>query len=580
LETTAAPSATTAAITEQPEHAPKSQSPAIDDGTHPLEADALNVEPTNDIAALKAAAKLEKKARQKQRAKSRAEKASDAAAEPIVGSSATTTTASQESTASKAALTHSKDGTQPLATDSMALKTVRDLTPLKESIKKPLTRPQRKKLKAQAALNDAKTVLDDTTATLPTVKLKAVPAKMPPTNATASKPSSRVRTLASKTAWMLRDTGTLVNTIASTSLESDSTEVSSKAGFETLCSYNWQMDGTIFVPGGPPRWTPPLLPVTLPQDKGSHFMDQNAYRVPKYPFEPAFQGLSIMNPNMNLDTVDIVANRNSFRKLIDFAAGSKRDPWCMGLHMVNNTLFISRKEKHATQMIFGAANSGYGHNFEKAFTKPEDDMDNSSSHHRVIRYHIGSLDCVVRFEVDAYYDDPDAVPEPAEDMATAMTQLKIQDQPPIKSSLQQNTSAEKTTQAIQKGTLIDPSKLAEIKAKRLNRVAEALPQLWFGRTPWFMNGNHNKGRFDSVTIAHAEDLYPRWEENNQDRLRKMVSLLGELRRVVQATGGRAAVLVCEKKGGDLKIYEMKRDGGVLPVDIIKRHWSVRTAGAK
>jgi hypothetical protein len=309
-------------------------------------------------------------------------------------------------------------------------------------------------------------------------------------------------------------------------------------------------------------------------------MDQNAYRVPKYPFEPAFQGLSIMNPNMNLDTVDIVANRNSFRKLIDFAAGSKRDPWCMGLHMVNNTLFISRKEKHATQMIFGAANSGYGHNFEKAFTKPEDDMDNSSSHHRVIRYHIGSLDCVVRFEVDAYYDDPDAVPEPAEDVATAMTQLKIQDQPQIKSSRQQNTSAEKTTQAIQKGTLIDPSKLAEIKAKRLNRVAEALPQLWFGRTPWFMNGNHNKGRFDSVTIAHAEDLYPRWEENNQDRLRKMVSLLGELRRVVQATGGRAAVLVCEKKSGDLKIYEMKRDGGVLPVDIIKRHWSVRTAGAK
>jgi hypothetical protein len=577
LETTTvnAAASTTAAI-EQPEHAPRSQQPATDDGTQPLEAGAIIVEPVSPIAQPEPLPKVGKEQTRSKRARRRTKKASDI------------TTTLLETAPPKSAAFKIEDGTHPLTADAMAKMPTSDAVTPEEIIKlgqKALTRPQHKKMRAKAALNNAPSSGVETTAARQTATIKDAPAKIPPINATASKPPPakirasqppRARTVASKTAWMLRNTGTLVRTIAAASLEPDSTEVSSKDGFETLCSYNWQMDGTIFVPGGPPKWTPPHLPVTLPPDTGRHFMDQNAHRVPKYPFEPAFHALSIMNPNMSLNTVDIVANRNSFRKLIEFAAGWRRDPWCMGLHMVNNTLFISRKEKNAIQMIHGSANSGYGHNFEKAFTKPQEDMESSSSHHRVIRYHIGPLDCVVRFEVDAYYDDPDAADavEPDEDLTNAMAQLDMQDQPQTKSTHQQKSSADKTTKAIQKGTLINPSKLAEIKAKRFDRLNEALPQLWFGRTPWFMNGNHNKGKFHSVTIAHAKDLYPQWEEANQERLRKMVSLLGDLKSAAAGVKGRAAVLVYEEKGGDLGIYEMQRVGGVLPREIIRRHLSV------
>ncbi|KAI4920231.1 uncharacterized protein J4E92_008449 [Alternaria infectoria] len=297
--------------------------------------------------------------------------------------------------------------------------------------------------------------------------------------------------------------------------------------------------------------------------------------------KPAFAALAVMGPDVVLDQVDIIANRNSLRKLLDFSAGRKLDIFCMGLHMVGNTLVISRKERNAQQMIHGAPNAGYGHNFEKTFTMPDHGMGNSSSHHRVIRYHIGPLNCVVRFEVDAYYDDPGVVldskskqprDEPVSTVSAAMAQLNIAGLPPTQTK-PRKTPADKPTVVVEKGTFIDPSKLAEIKAKKAARLTEALPQLWFGRTPYFMNGNHDKGTVHSVSISHAEKEYPRWEEANQDRLRKMVSLLAEIKEVVAGTKERAAVLVYDEKGGPLKVYAMKKNGGVLPADLISRHWS-------
>ncbi|KAI4955366.1 hypothetical protein J4E91_001226 [Alternaria rosae] len=381
---------------------------------------------------------------------------------------------------------------------------------------------------------------------------------------------------------MFRETtGSPVRTIEASTLEPDTTKVSSARGFETLCSYNWQFDGSIYVPGAPPRWNPPPLPTTLAQDSGRHFVDQNASRVPKYPFEPVFAALAVMGPNVVLDQVHIIANRNSLRKLLDFSAGRKLDTFCMGLHMVGETLIISRKERNAQQMIHGSPNAGYGHNFEKTFTMPDHEMGNSSSHHRVIRYHIGPLDCVVRFEVDAYYDDPDValdskfrqpVDEPVGIASAAMAQLNIAGLPPTQTN-PRKTPADKPTVVVEKGVFINPSKLAEIKAKKIARLTEALPQLWFGRTPYFMNGNHDKGTVHSVNISHAEKEYPRWEEANQDRLRKMVSLLADLRDGVARTKERAAVLVYDEKGGPLKVYAMKQNHGVLPSENIAKHWT-------
>src|SRR6266516_2631367 len=78
-------------------------------------------------------------------------------------------------------------------------------------------------------------------------------------------------------AWLTKDTGRSIKTVASAQLQAGSTLVSSTAGFELLCTYNWVSTSapTIYVPGGPARWNPVALPVALPKDSGPYFIDQN-----------------------------------------------------------------------------------------------------------------------------------------------------------------------------------------------------------------------------------------------------------------------------------------------------------------
>ncbi|KAF2491446.1 hypothetical protein BU16DRAFT_552210 [Lophium mytilinum] len=380
-----------------------------------------------------------------------------------------------------------------------------------------------------------------------------------------------------KTAWMKRDTGKLVCTIAAESLEPDDAPVSSESGFEDLCSYNWQNDGAILVPDGHLQPCHSLWPQTLAPDAGPQFVDQNTFRVPKHPFEPAFQALSAMNPNVRLDDVDIVANRNSLRKLLDFAAGRGQEPFCMGLHMVKDTLFISRKERNAQSMIHGAPNSGYGHSFEKAVTTAEDGLGDSSSHHRVIRYRLGHLDCVVRFEVDAYYEATDdagaanSIQEPVDHITTKMGQLAVQ-------KPHRSPTGKDTMQVIMAGLPVSSHKLAELKARKSEKLNATMPQLWFGRTPYLLTGKHIDGVVHSISTTHAKLQFAAWETVNQHTLRKLVRLLAELKRIVNKTEKGAAILLCENKGAPLRLLEAKKENHVLPEDMVVQYWSPGEGG--
>src|SRR2546421_3858542 len=188
--------------------------------------------------------------------------------------------------------------------------------------------------------------------------------------------------------------------VASAQLQAGSMLVSSTAGIALLCKYNWVLKSTptIYVPGGPARWNPATLPVTLPKDSGSYFIDQNAARAPTYPFEPMFAALDLMKPDFNFGGVDLVTNRNSLRKLLHFASGRPQQSFRIDIKLVQSTLFLTRREKKTREVIRKAMSAGYGHNFERAFTKPLDGLEDSSGHHRIVRYRMAALNCVVRFE--------------------------------------------------------------------------------------------------------------------------------------------------------------------------------------
>ena len=93
-----------------------------------------------------------------------------------------------------------------------------------------------------------------------------------------------------------------------------------------------------------------------------------------------------MNSDFDFSNVDLIANRNSLRKLLDFSKGRAPDSFRIDLNLVNNTLFLTRRERNTREMIHGNQNSGFGHNFERAFTQPAAGIEDSSGHHRVIRY--------------------------------------------------------------------------------------------------------------------------------------------------------------------------------------------------
>ena len=288
-----------------------------------------------------------------------------------------------------------------------------------------------------------------------------------------------------------------------------------------------------------------------------------------------------MNPHTLFDNVDIVVNRNSLRKLFEFAKDKRQDPFCMGLDMVQNTLFVSRREKHNSRIIRGSPNSGYGHSFEQTFTESLPGLENSTSHHRIIRYRIGSVDCVVRFEVDAYLDEAEDEDVPIEpisqntDITTGLENLTIDETP-------RKMAPKGHTEAILGGKRLSSSAMAEIKSiqhpKKL-QVQKHTPQLWFGRTPYLIVGKHDEGAVQSdPEVRTVETNCMQWELENQDALRKLAGLLARLKQAVLSTQGKAARLVCEDKGKTLQVFESKGGIGALPSEIIGKFWGVGNGG--
>ncbi|KAL1612030.1 hypothetical protein SLS60_000253 [Paraconiothyrium brasiliense] len=388
----------------------------------------------------------------------------------------------------------------------------------------------------------------------------------------------------------MKNVDSLVHTVSANELDPDDAVVSSESGCETLCSYNWLKDASgIIVPGtmnsmkgleskltisigGPPQWDPRPLPYTLLKDTGYSSDDAKAAKLPRYPFEPAFRALATMNPILSLDDIDIVTRRNSLRKLLDFSAGKVQDPFRMDLHVVHNTLFISRKEGSAASMIYGAHNSGYGHSFETMFTKPQTGLDQSYSHHRLIRYPLGHLNCIVQFEVDAYYDDDQKrsgslqPQDPADDVVAAMANLST-------SSSQGSTFPSGATKVVHEGDFVDPSKLAELKVHSKSR-RNPMTQMWFSRTPYLIEGKHVEGEVRSVRYTHVEAQYGTWEVNHQQALCKLVSLLELLKSIVSGTDDRNAILLCKEKRAPLTIFAAKNLGAVLPKDVMEKYWTL------
>ena len=115
---------------------------------------------------------------------------------------------------------------------------------------------------------------------------------------------------------------------------------------------------------------------------------------------------------------------------------------------------------------------------------------------------------------------------------------------------------------------------AEIKTGK-KPIAKILPQMWFGRTPHLIRGQHSSGTFHKVDISHMDKELVQWENDDKHQLalRKMAALIARLRSIVIERRDQVAIVIFRREGQEkLKVFERRPKRLPLPDDVIAGFW--------
>lgn len=256
--------------------------------------------------------------------------------------------------------------------------------------------------------------------------------------------------------------------------------------------------------------------------------------------------------------------------------------------MVQNTAIFTRLDGPVTQVI--KRPQGYGHAFEKGFTKPSEVVPGMGEHYRIIGYTFAGLNLIVRYIADAHNmtlttanipcltrSSETAVPnltstvkaapekdaDPTETLLGQFSGLKLQGEgtkddesssksPLITPSSQFSPPTERLS-IRHAGILIPQEHMIELKTTSSDCTA----QCWFANTRNVWIGRHTNGRFTAVTKQYIDDAaIATWEQEQKESLGKLAELLGNIVRLGKEHQGRMR-LRCVK--GTLMLEEWKAE---------------------
>ncbi|OAL46905.1 hypothetical protein IQ07DRAFT_517345, partial [Pyrenochaeta sp. DS3sAY3a] len=339
---------------------------------------------------------------------------------------------------------------------------------------------------------------------------------------------------------------------------------------ELLCSYSWRMsvDGTnaIYVPGAPRKWQEPALPLVLSPDSGFVSKDDNYTRREHDPFTPMFSAMAVLNPNYKFDNVDILADRRALRLLLAFVQGKFSGEFRLDLHLVSNTLVIVCNEAGWWTKGDGSTMTS---NLKKVFTLDWPGMEDSTGHYRAIRYSMGPLSIVCRYDAHTYDDrvvfNNTTRPNPTLVTAGFPSLPDFNPRAPLSK--------------LPMGRMVPTAQLAHITTRvndNIPRTFDGIDRLWFGRTSLLYTGQRigNSRVINGVKYENATASIQNWEMENQLNLRKLASLLGQLRFALKNrnTPNRAAVLIRRGVKDPLQLCAMKEENQAFDAEFIEKHW--------
>ncbi|KAJ5471284.1 geranylgeranyl pyrophosphate synthetase [Penicillium desertorum] len=342
-----------------------------------------------------------------------------------------------------------------------------------------------------------------------------------------------------------------------------------------LASYNWieASTPTIAVPGSPAQWSPLSGPRQLKKDSGLVYISQNAARHPDSPLEPLFRSLYIEHPSFDINSIDIVTDRNNIRKLLLFTkptlSKNGLDAFTIQADMAAQTAIFSRDETATYEVIGPGEFRGFGHEFEKAYTITR--VKDSTGHHRIISYRLGGLSFLVRHETDGCVGDLKSSTKDEqsteENLADILSSLTLTSE----TSSMDKSSVESNLTIKREGHMAPRESTLEIKTRVFHKpleLTEVAAQLWVSQTPKLVRAYHQRGIFSTPKVEDVTAAVKDWERTHQDAITKLVALIKCILRVTRNWGGSSTVRYDPLKD-KLEITKVERTK-VLPEDLYSR----------
>ncbi|GLA78344.1 hypothetical protein AtubIFM55763_011072 [Aspergillus tubingensis] len=344
-----------------------------------------------------------------------------------------------------------------------------------------------------------------------------------------------------------------------------------KKDLKTITSYNLlpKKEKSMVVPGTPSIYKPPTTPTHIPPDSGKYILDPNSLIFPNCTLEPLLRAITTTTtatgkPKVNLTTTDLITDRRNLRLLLSFVSSSKK-PFRIDVEVINTTVLLSLWTSSKTNFV--GQFQGYGHSFEKAATWNPRYIRGSIIHNRAVRYTLGGIHILLRYEVDACM--PGKPPPPAH-TSTSTTPTNTNHQSPT------------GIRVINSGTLVHPNRIIEIKtgpvSKRLDN-SKNLEQMWFSHTPILCTGQYQPdGTFLPARAQNMEKegRLEQWERDNEEKIRRLVRVLEMVFEVVRGVPHRCALV--HDGDGVLRVYQVDENakGGLgrgVPRDL-RALWDV------
>lgn len=291
--------------------------------------------------------------------------------------------------------------------------------------------------------------------------------------------------------------------------------------------------------------------------------------------EPVVRSIFEARPDFNAQEVDVFGCGSTLGNLLRFARNIETEkPFRFLVEVVGETVFLIRRENSPKTVI--ADIRGYGHSFPEANTTWDADLQSSDTHQRIIRYQLGNLNTLIRFEADGYL----AEKVPAMTMSAGPANREVNEDFLV-SALAGNTISAHTCKnsdslKVTRGQASVPqSAVFDLKTRSIKKkhhdttVSEQIPRLWIRQISFFVLAYHDHGLFRSeeVTVHNIKADVARWESDNKGDVRKLTGLIKKIADVVKATPGRK-LEVRYRYGLGLELREqVEGAASVLPNDL-------------